>query len=101
VRTARAKGLAGRTVIVRHALRNSLMPVVTVFGFQIAALLGGAVVIESIFTIPGMGNGVLSAIGRRDYNLAQTLVLIFASIHVLSIFLTDIAYVLIDPRIKY
>jgi peptide/nickel transport system permease protein len=101
VRTAKAKGLAMRTVVIQHALRNAMLPVLTVFGLQFATLLGGAVVIETIFTIPGMGTGVLTAINRRDYNLAQTLVLIFAVIHVVSIFVTDIAYVLVDPRIRY
>lgn len=101
VRTARAKGLAGRTVVIRHGLRNALLPIITIFGLQFATLLGGAVIIESVFSIPGMGVGVLSAIGRRDYDLAQTLILIFATVHVLSVFITDLVYMVVDPRIKY
>lgn len=101
IRTARAKGLTGRTVIIRHGLRNAMMPIITVFGLQFATLLGGAVIIETVFSIPGMGTGVLTAIGRRDYDLAQTLVLIFGVVHVLSVFVTDISYMIVDPRIKY
>lgn len=101
IRTARAKGLAGRTVIVRHSFRNAMVPIVTIFGLQFATLLGGSVIIESVFSIPGMGAGVLSAIGRRDYDLAQTLILIFGLVHILSVFITDMAYTLVDPRIKY
>lgn len=101
IRTARAKGLAGRTVVIRHSFRNAMVPIVTVFGLQFATLLGGSVIIESVFSIPGMGAGVLSAIGRRDYDLAQTLVLIFGLVHILSVFITDMAYTLVDPRIKY
>lgn len=101
IRTARAKGLAGRTVVLRHGLRNAMMPIITIFGLQFATLLGGAVIIESVFSIPGMGTGVLTAIGRRDYDLAQTLVLIFAVVHVVSVFITDITYMIVDPRIKY
>ncbi len=101
IRTARAKGLAGRTVVIRHSFRNAMVPIITIFGLQFATLLGGAVIIESIFSIPGMGSGVLTAIGRRDYNLAQTLILIFGLVHIVSVFITDISYSLVDPRIKY
>jgi peptide/nickel transport system permease protein len=101
IRTARAKGLAGRTVIIRHSFRNAMVPIITIFGLQFATLLGGSVIIESVFSIPGMGAGVLSAIGRRDYDLAQTLILIFGLVHILSVFVTDMAYTLVDPRIKY
>ena len=101
IRTARAKGLAGRTVIIRHSFRNAMVPIVTIFGLQFATLLGGSVIIESVFSIPGMGAGVLSAIGRRDYDLAQTLILIFGLVHIVSVFVTDMAYTLVDPRIKY
>lgn len=101
IRTARAKGLAGRTVIIRHSFRNAMVPIVTIFGLQFATLLGGSVIIESVFSIPGMGAGVLSAIGRRDYDLAQTLILIFGLVHIVSVFVTDMAYTMVDPRIKY
>ena len=101
IRTARAKGLAGRTVVLRHGFRNAMVPIVTIFGLQFATLLGGSVIIESVFSIPGMGAGVLTAIGRRDYDLAQTLILIFGLIHIISVFITDMIYTVIDPRIKY
>ncbi len=101
VRTARAKGLAMRVVTVRHALRNAMLPVVTVWGLQVSALLGGTVIIETVFTIPGMGTGILTAISRRDYNLAQTFVLIFALIYVFASLGVDLLYALIDPRIRY
>lgn len=101
IRTARAKGLALRVVTVRHALRNALLPVITVWGLQIATTLGGTVIIETVFAIPGMGTATLTAISRRDYSLAQTFVLIFALVYVTVSLLVDLLYGLIDPRIKY
>jgi len=101
VRTARAKGLTMRVVTIRHALRNAMLPVVTVWGLQIAALLGGTVIVETIFTIPGMGTATLTAISRRDYNLAQTFVLIFGLIYVTVSLMVDLLYAYIDPRIRY
>lgn len=101
IRTARAKGLALRAVYLRHGLRNALLPVITVWGLQIAALLGGTVIIETVFRIPGMGTATLSAIGRRDYNLAQTFILIFALIYLMVSLMIDLLYAVIDPRIRY
>ncbi len=101
IRTARAKGLATYIVLIRHALPNALLPVLTVWGLQIAAVLGGTVIIETMFRIPGMGTATLTAIGRRDYNLAQTLVLIFAVVYLTISFMVDLLYAVVDPRIRY
>ncbi|HKG26313.1 MAG TPA: ABC transporter permease, partial [Thermomicrobiales bacterium] len=101
VRTAFAKGLPRRVVIVRHALRNALIPAVTVIGYSLGGLLGGAVVTETVFTIPGMGRLVVQSIGRRDYPLIQGAVMTIAGIYVLVNLLVDILYVFLDPRIRY
>jgi len=101
VRTARAKGLRERLVIYRHALRNAMIPVVTVAGVQVGYLLGGIVVIEEVFTLPGVGRLVLSAIFNRDYPLVQGAVLFIAIIFMLTNLLVDLLYSVIDPRIKY
>ncbi len=100
IRTARAKGLREATVLVRHALRNALIPVVTVMGLQVGALLGGAVIAETIFAWPGMGRLLITAINQRDYPLVQALVLVIAvSISIIN-FLVDILYVWLNPRIS-
>ncbi len=101
VRTAFAKGLPRRVVVVRHALRNALIPAVTVIGYSLGGLLGGAVVTETVFTIPGMGRLVVQSIGRRDYPLIQGAVMTIAAIYVLVNLLVDILYVFLDPRIRY
>jgi peptide/nickel transport system permease protein len=101
VTTARAKGLKERTVIVRHALRNGLLPVVTVVGLRIAGLLEGSVIIESMFSIPGIGRLATGAIGTRDYPTLQGVVLLFALITIVVNLLTDLSYTLLDPTIKY
>ena len=101
VRTARAKGLRERLVIYRHALRNAMIPVVTVVGVQVGYLLGGIVVVEEVFTLPGVGRLVLSAIFNRDYPLVQGAVLFIALIFMLSNLLVDLLYSIIDPRIRY
>jgi peptide/nickel transport system permease protein len=101
VRTAMAKGLTERVVVVRHALRNALVPAVTVIGYSLGALLGGAVVTETVFTIPGMGRLVVQSISRRDYPLIQGAVMTIAGIYVLVNLLVDILYVFLDPRIRY
>jgi len=101
VRTARAKGLAGRTVNLRHVLRNALIPVVTVIGLQFAALLGGTVFIESVFALPGLGRFAITAIGARDYPQVQGMVLFTASIYVLVNVAVDLLYGWIDPRIRF
>jgi peptide/nickel transport system permease protein len=100
VRTARAKGLAPRKVIFRHALRNALLPVVTIAGLQLGALLTGAVITETIFSWPGLGQLTLQAIQSRDYPLVQGCVLVVALCYVLVNFLVDLTYAWIDPRIQ-
>jgi peptide/nickel transport system permease protein len=101
VRTARAKGLMPLRVLVRHALQNAAIPIVTVVGVGIAALLGGVVVTETVFNIPGLGRLTTDAILRRDYPVVQGLILIFSGIYVLINLLVDLSYVLFDPRVRY
>jgi peptide/nickel transport system permease protein len=100
VRTARAKGLRNRVVILRHALRNALPPIVTVIGLQIGSLLGGAILTETIFAWPGMGLWMYQAILNRDYPIVQAGVLVAAFIFVLMNLLVDISYTIMDPRIQ-
>jgi peptide/nickel transport system permease protein len=100
VRTAKAKGLAHRDVVIRHALRNALVPAITVVGTSIAALLGGAVVTETVFTIPGMGRLVVQSISRRDYPIIQGTVMAIAVSYVLVNLLVDVLYVYADPRVR-
>lgn len=100
VRTARAKGLAEFRVIWRHAMRNAWLPVVTLLGLQLGALLGGAVVTEIVFDWPGIGSLLIQAIQQRDYPVVQGCVLFISLIYVLVNTLTDLAYGLIDPRIR-
>ncbi len=101
VRTARAKGLSETLVIVRHALRNSLLPVVTVLSLEFAFLFGGLVVTEQVFNVNGLGKLLVDAVAQRDYTLVQALVLVFAFIFVFVNFLVDLLYGFLDPRIKY
>lgn len=101
VRTARSKGLGERIVVAKHVLRNALLPVVTVVGFYAGYLLGGTVVIEEVFAIPGMGRLTLNAIAQRDYPLIQGIVLVVAVLFVSINLLVDILYALINPRISY
>jgi peptide/nickel transport system permease protein len=99
--TARAKGLSERLVIGRHALRNALIPVVTVVGLQFGYLLGGSILTESIFAWPGMGRLLLDSLNSRDYPMVQGLVFVFASMFILVNLLVDLLYARIDPRIQY
>lgn len=101
VRTARAKGLGERLVLVRHAMRNALISVVTVFGLVTGTLMGGAVVTEGIFDWPGMGQALLRAILSRDYPTVQGIVLVAVTVFVLINLLVDLVYALLDPRIRY
>ena len=101
IRTAWSKGLRERTVVWRHALKNALIPVVTLIGLQIGALIGGAVVIESVYNLNGVGKYTLEAIIRRDLFVVQSLTLIFAFVYVISNLAVDIAYAWLDPRIHY
>jgi len=101
LRTARAKGLAGGRVLGKHALRNALLPVVTVVGLQIGYLIGGAVIIENVFTLPGVGRLVVQAIEQRDYPLVQSVIFVVAALVVVINLLVDLCYAWIDPRIRY
>jgi peptide/nickel transport system permease protein len=100
VRTARAKGLAQPAVVVRHALRNSLIPVVTILGLQMGALMSGAVVTEQIFVVPGFGRLIVEAVFTRDYPVVQGVVLITASAYVLINLMVDVSYSVLNPRIR-
>jgi peptide/nickel transport system permease protein len=100
-RTARAKGLREQLVVVRHVLRNSLIPVITVFGLQIGDLLSGAIIVESIFAWPGVGRLTIQAIGWRDYSILQASVMFIVLAFLFVNLLTDLAYGFIDPRIRY
>ena len=101
IRTARAKGLSQGVVVVSHAFRNAMVPVVTVIGITTAILIGGAVVTEIVFNIPGLGRLIISAILRRDYPVVQGVVLVTAAAYVLVNLVVDVIYVFIDPRIRY
>jgi peptide/nickel transport system permease protein len=100
MRTARAKGLEERVVIFKHALRNSLIPVITILGLQVAGLINGSIIIETVFAWPGIGRLFVGAVLKRDFPVLQFGVLCFAAIVVLVNFLVDIFYVVIDPRIR-
>ena len=101
IRTARAKGLRQNVVIWRHAVRNAMLPVVTVLGFQIGSLLSGTVVIEQVFSLPGVGQGLIGAINSRDLSVIQVYVLYFATLALLVNLLVDLSYSWFDPRIRY
>jgi ABC-type dipeptide/oligopeptide/nickel transport system permease component len=100
IRTARAKGLAPRRVLTRHAMRNMLIPVVTVIGIQLGNLLGGAVIVETVFGWPGIGRLLVDAIFQRDYPLVQAAILFITATFILINLLVDISYVYLDPRIR-
>jgi peptide/nickel transport system permease protein len=101
IRTARAKGLGQRGILFVHALKNAAVPIVTVIGLGVALLIGGAVVTESVFAIPGLGRLTIDAILRRDYPVIQGIVLLFSFLYVLVNLMVDVAYTLVDPRIRY
>lgn len=101
VRTAFAKGLPGKAVVIRHALRNALIPAITVIGVSLGGLLGGAVVTETVFSIPGMGRLVVQSIARRDFPVIQGAVMTIAAIYVLANLIVDVLYVYVDPRVRY
>ncbi len=100
VRTARAKGLGEPTIVLKHALRNALVPIVTVLGLTVALMIGGAVVTETVFGLPGVGNLVVSAVTRRDYPVIQGALLVVAALYVLINFGIDLLYTVVDPRVK-
>ena len=101
IRTARAKGLPRSTVLMRHALRNAAVPIVTVIGIGAALLIGGVVVTESVFSIPGLGRLTVDAVLARDYPTVQAVILLFSLVYVLLNLLVDVAYTFLDPRIRY
>jgi peptide/nickel transport system permease protein len=101
IRTARAKGLSERVTVFGHALKNAMLPTITVIGLQLGFLLGGAVVIEEMFSYPGIGQLLIFAISNRDYPLVQSVVLVFAAVFVLINLMVDISYAYFDPRIRY
>jgi len=100
VRTARSKGLAERAVVYKHALRNALIPIITVIGDQFARLLGGAILTETVFSWPGMGRYLIEAIAMRDYPVIQAIILVFAACFFVVNLLVDISYGLVDPRVR-
>jgi peptide/nickel transport system permease protein len=101
IRTARAKGLVEKKVIYKHALRNALIPIVTVVGLQLGFLLGGVVIIETVFALPGMGRLIVDAINQRDYPMVQAVVMFIAAIVMVASLVVDIIYSYIDPRVRY
>lgn len=101
IRTARAKGLIERRVIMKHALKNALIPILTVIGLTAAVLISGAVVTETVFGLPGVGNLVVSAVLRRDYPVIQGALLVIAGLYVLINFIIDMLYLFVDPRVRY
>jgi peptide/nickel transport system permease protein len=101
IRTARAKGLRERSVVTRHALKNAMIPVLTLFGSQFGQIITGIVIIENIFNLPGLGRFILESIGKRDYPMVQGIILLIGIWVVLLNLLTDLAYGWFDPRIRY
>jgi peptide/nickel transport system permease protein len=100
VRTARAKGLPENRIVLRHALGNALVPIITVVGLTAALLVGGAIITETVFGLPGIGNLVVSAVLRRDYPVIQGALIVIAGIYVVINFTIDVIYTLVDPRVK-
>jgi len=101
VLTGRAKGLSERVVVYKHALKNAIIPTLTVIGITFALLIGGAVVIETVFNIPGLGRLIISAVLRRDYPVIQGVVLLIALTYTAVNLLVDLAYLAVDPRVRY
>jgi ABC-type dipeptide/oligopeptide/nickel transport system permease component len=101
IRTAHAKGLRNFVVVYRHALKNALLPVVTIIGISFALIAGGSVIIESIFSLPGIGRFLVEAINSRDYNIVQAMVAFFSVWIILANLLVDLSYGILDPRVRY
>ena len=101
IRTARAKGQSEMRILMRHALRNAAVPIITVIGIGIALLIGGVVVTESVYNIPGLGRLVLDAVLARDYPIIQGLILFFSFIYIIINLMIDLCYTFLDPRIRY
>lgn len=100
IMTAKAKGVARVPLVISHILRNSMIPVITILGPRIANIIGGSIVIESIFAIPGIGRELVNSINNRDYTVIMSLTVFFAMLYIVSLLLVDICYVLVDPKIK-
>lgn len=101
IRTAKAKGVATRSMLLKHALKNAGVPIVTVIGIGVALLIGGVVITETVFNIPGIGRLVVDAISKRDYPIIQGVILIFSGVYVVVNLLVDLSYTLLDPRIRH
>ena len=101
VRTARSKGLSENVVTVRHALRNALLPVVTVGGLQLGGLFTGAVIVETIFNLPGIGRGLIQGVFSRDLPLIEAYIMYFTVVALVANLLVDLTYAWLDPRIRY
>lgn len=101
IRTAKAKGVANRPMLLKHALKNAGVPIVTVIGIGVALLIGGVVITETVFNIPGVGRLVVDAISKRDYPIIQGVILLFSAAYVLVNLLVDLSYTVLDPRIRY
>ncbi|GAU81855.1 ABC transporter permease [Bosea sp. BIWAKO-01] len=101
IRTAKAKGVTTKKMLMKHALKNAGVPIITVIGIGVALLIGGVVITETVFNIPGIGRLVVDAISKRDYPIIQGVILLFSGIYVLVNLLVDLSYSLIDPRIRY
>jgi peptide/nickel transport system permease protein len=101
IRTAKAKGVATRPMLLKHALKNAGVPIVTVIGIGVALLIGGVVITETVFNIPGVGRLVVDAISKRDYPIIQGVILLFSGVYVLVNLGVDLTYTFLDPRIRY
>jgi peptide/nickel transport system permease protein len=101
IRTARAKGVATRPMLLKHALKNAGVPIITVIGIGVALLIGGVVITETVFNIPGIGRLVVDAISQRDYPVIQGVTLLFSGVYVVVNLVVDLTYTLLDPRIRY
>lgn len=101
IRTAEAKGVSTRPMLLKHALKNAAVPIVTIIGIGVALLIGGVVITETVFNIPGVGRLVVDAIARRDYPIIQGVILVFSAVYVLVNLLVDLSYTLFDPRVRY
>ena len=101
IRTARAKGLGNRLVLFRHALKNAMLPVLTIIGLGLAGLVAGLVVVETVFAVPGLGRLVTDAISRRDYPVIQGVILTVSAVYIFVNLLVDVLYAYMDPRIRY
>jgi peptide/nickel transport system permease protein len=101
IRTAQAKGLSSKAVLTGHALKNAAVPIMTVIGIGIALLIGGAIVTETVFALPGIGRLTVDAILRRDYPIIQGVILMFSALYVLINLAVDLSYMFFDPRIRY